>query len=134
MASYDDFFIVDFEGEPSRAVSRAAAQEQLPLRDVAGMLRSFDYAAASALQRTRGVPSRSVGPWAVEQGLASRAKQAFLNELSARDWRLSFDPAERKTSSAVLDFFMVEKALYEICYEAANRPDWIQIPLAGVWR
>ncbi|WP_193721630.1 hypothetical protein, partial [Georgenia subflava] len=107
--------LLDFEGEPLRPLAERTLPD-LPQRDVAGMLRSFDYAAAS-------VPGAADAP-----GWAARARAAFLDgyaHLSRQDPR---------AEPALLRALELDKALYEVVYEARNRPDWLPIPLAGVDR
>ena len=104
------FAVIDFEGEPSRALAERRAPSS-PLRDVAGMLRSFDYAARTA-ERESGL---AADPW------LTRARDAFLGAYGDVD-------------AALLSAFEMEKACYEIRYEAAMRPDWLWLPLAAVER
>ncbi|HET8600847.1 MAG TPA: 1,4-alpha-glucan branching protein GlgB [Segeticoccus sp.] len=109
--------MVDFEGEPLRPLAERTRPD-LALRDVAGMLRSFDYAAGSA-ERGDGT---SRAPW------ARAARHAFLlgyAEIADRD------PRE---DEALLEALELDKALYEVVYEARNRPEWLPLPLAGVER
>jgi maltose alpha-D-glucosyltransferase/alpha-amylase len=135
-----DFLIIDFEGEPARALSERRIKRS-PLRDVAGMLRSFDYAGHSELARQ------------VEGGLVSRADAAALAGW-ARWWqhwvsatflaawldRLGWGsgdagglvPAGAEDLGALLSVYLLEKAIYELRYELNNRPDWVAIPLAGL--
>ncbi|HXF78174.1 MAG TPA: putative maltokinase, partial [Usitatibacter sp.] len=126
----DDFTIVDFEGEPERPVAERRAKSCV-LRDVAGMLRSFSYAAhAAAGRRAAGEPAtggaRALAEW--ERG----ASHHFLQGYAKAAEGLASLPASGKDLHALLELFLVEKALYELRYEAANRPDWIEIPLAGL--
>ncbi len=125
-----EVYIIDFEGEPltSLAARRAKAS---PLRDVAGLLRSIGYIAATLLER------KGVGAMPVDETRRSelitqfrrRATTAFLRAY----WQTS--PLRNTLATrALLDLFLVEKAGYEICYEAANRPTWIGVPLAGLAR
>jgi maltose alpha-D-glucosyltransferase/alpha-amylase len=131
LVSSGDAYIIDFEGEPARSLEERRAKSS-PLRDVAGLLRSFDYAVAAASSRAAGpvqnVPSKA----AVLDRFAVSASDAFLaayrtvHAQSPRQW---FAKAKE---AALLDLFLLEKAAYEICYEAANRPTWIGIPLHGL--
>ncbi|MGE0357409.1 MAG: maltose alpha-D-glucosyltransferase [Burkholderiales bacterium] len=118
----NDFLIVDFEGEPSRPLAERRAKSS-PLRDVAGMLRSFDYARWSALERA----SRNDAERARLGGLAKRwleeTRLAYLEAYQARS-----GPAE----PGLLALFEAEKALYELRYEIGNRPAWVRIPLQGI--
>ena len=132
-----DFVIIDFEGEPARPLSERRLKRS-PLRDVAGMLRSFHYAAWAAL--FQGVSAGAVPE--VQRGLAEEAARAwyrwvsavFLREylLVAADGRAMFLPAVRSELELLLDVFLLEKAVYEVAYELNNRPDWLAIPLAGI--
>jgi len=115
--------ILDFEGEPARPLLERR-RKRSPLRDVAGMLRSFAYvASASELQRGRPAPER----W--EQ----RAREAFLDGyFSTVDPTLL--PAGEAATGKLLQIFELEKAVYELRYELNNRPDWVSIPVAGIAR
>ena len=104
-----------------------------PLRDVAGMLRSYDYAAWAAVRRMaehdpEAVP-RILGP-ALEW--KQRTCNAFLEGYRTAIAGCPSHPADPATAKRLLDFFVLEKACYEIAYEAANRPDWLDIPVKGV--
>jgi predicted trehalose synthase len=110
--------LLDFEGEPLRPLAERALPDQ-PLRDVAGMLRSFDYAAGS---REQSHPGASAREWAAD------AQRAFLDGYAAQSGR---DP---RADSALLTAFQLDKALYEVVYEARNRPTWLTIPTAAVAR
>ncbi len=131
-----DFYVLDFEGEPLRSLAARRAKHS-PLRDVAGMLRSFDYAGNAVLLH-RG--SRTLGGDGTPDARAAIA--AWRERTTARfvaAYRHACEgcpsvPQDDTDFSAALDAFVLEKALYEICYEAANRPDWLAIPLAGVSR
>jgi hypothetical protein len=118
----DDAVIVDFEGEPLRPLAERRAKHAA-LRDVAGMLRSLAYAAAQAERTHRGEQFRA---W------KSEAERACLDGYYDAAVGGIFLPKERLAADAVVRFFMLEKALYEVAYELANRPDWVAIPLRGV--
>ncbi len=124
-----DAVIVDFEGEPLRPLEERRAKHAA-LRDVAGMLRSLAYAAAAA---GRAVPE---GGRASAQGHLSaweaEASRAYLEAYMEAARGGAFLPADRAAAERVLRFFMLEKALYEVAYELANRLDWVGIPLGGV--
>ena len=127
----DDVCIIDFEGEPARPLAERRTKSS-PLRDVAGLLRSIDYAAAAADQHQTGMPSQVSQRRADLLDLFRReAKAAFLfaygtvHAEAPRRW------AEAAAEPALLDLFLIEKAAYEIRYEAANRPAWLPIPLRG---
>ncbi|HYC35869.1 MAG TPA: maltose alpha-D-glucosyltransferase [Usitatibacter sp.] len=131
LVAQDDFIIVDFEGEPERPLEERRAKAS-PLRDVAGMLRSFSYAAhAALLRREAGAVATEAGARALaswEQG----ARHYFLDGYARAAEGVASVPAQAGAFSALLDLFLIEKALYELRYEIANRPDWIEIPLRGL--
>ncbi|MCA5895195.1 phosphotransferase [Isoptericola sp. NEAU-Y5] len=107
--------VLDFEGEPQRPAAERTAPD-LPARDVAGMLRSFGYAAA-------------VGGASAPVGWYSEAGQAFLDAYRERADAPEADPP---TAEVVLRALVLDKALYEVVYETRQRPDWVHIPLTGV--
>jgi maltose alpha-D-glucosyltransferase/alpha-amylase len=127
-----DVMIVDFEGEPSRPAEARRAKSS-PLRDVAGMLRSFAYAAETG---AREVASRFAEKEALAATATARwrtlAETAFLHayEESARGSPAWVENAD--TRQRLLRLHLLSKALYEIDYEANNRPDWIETPVRGV--
>ncbi len=127
-----DAYIIDFEGEPARSLEQRRALSS-PMRDVAGLLRSFAYAAAAAAP---GRVAASETAYERRQALlASFQETASAQFLAAYDAVLaSADPAwvAPGAEPALLDLFLLEKAAYEIRYEAANRPAWLPIPLAGL--
>ena len=131
LVSQDDFIIVDFEGEPGRTMAERRAKSSV-LRDVAGMLRSFSYAAhAARLRREPGSgPSKAalaaVEEW--ERGAARHFREGYLRSAEG----LASVPSDAAAFQSLLDLFLVEKALYELRYEIAHRPDWITIPLRGL--
>ncbi|MFP5362042.1 MAG: maltokinase N-terminal cap-like domain-containing protein [Thermoleophilia bacterium] len=115
--------ILDFEGEPARTLLERR-RKRSPLRDVAGMLRSFAYA-ASASELLRGVPA--------PENWEEHARQGFLDAyLETVDPALL--PAGRPATDKLLAIFELEKAVYELRYELNNRPDWVPIPVAGIAR
>ncbi len=128
----DDFVILDFEGEPARSLAQRVAK-QSPLKDVVGMLRSFDYAAFAALFAFAGdrpgVFDR-LAPWA--RSWRTWASAAFLREYLAAAAGAPFLPADRGHVARLLDALTLDKALYELLYELNNRPDWVRIPLQGI--
>ena len=128
----DDFMIVDFEGEPARepAVRR---RKSSPLRDVAGMLRSINYAAVAAVRGVatdRGEDTSALEPLAHEWERRSAA--AFLAGYRATIDGVSSYPSDPEQARRVLELFVLEKAFYEMSYELANRPSWLRIPLEGI--
>lgn len=110
--------LLDFEGEPLRPLAERNQSDQ-PLRDIAGMLRSFDYAGGSVEQQTRGVSARA---W------VTSAQDGFLSGYSRE---AGTDP---RADTALLRAYLIDKALYEVVYESRNRPDWTAIPLAAIDR
>ena len=120
----DDWVILDFEGEPAR-VAPERRRKRSPLRDVAGMLRSFAYA-ASAAEPLRG--TRRAGR-AGRRRRASSSSRAISRRSSRRSCRPGQVAIER-----LLAVFELEKAVYELRYELDNRPDWVGIPVAGIQR
>ncbi|MFO0788218.1 MAG: maltose alpha-D-glucosyltransferase [Pirellulales bacterium] len=129
-----DFVIIDFEGEPERPVSERRIKSS-PLRDVAGMLRSFHYAAHAALRGHSQAliiqhPAVPVERWA--NYWASWVSAAFLRTYLHAAQPGGFLPRERGQLETLLRAYLLEKALYELRYELNNRPDWVNIPLEGI--
>jgi maltose alpha-D-glucosyltransferase/alpha-amylase len=135
--AHGDFILLDFEGEPARPLSQRR-QKQSPLKDVAGMLRSFSYAAFAALREYQGSSDRADG--ATEHGRLEKWAKAWENSASAeflRGYRetIGNNPSllpGAKEVQALLEAFLLEKALYELLYELNNRPAWILIPITGI--
>jgi maltose alpha-D-glucosyltransferase / alpha-amylase len=128
----DDFVIVDFEGEPVRSLAERRAKHS-PLRDVAGMLRSFSYAAAVALDRaTIERPDDRARLLAPLTDWRTQAMAAFHRSYVATIRGTSSWPDDDRTATQLVRLFGLEKVLYELRYELANRPDWVRIPLAGL--
>jgi len=125
-----DFVIIDFEGEPAKPLAERRCKRS-PLRDVAGMLRSFHYAAHSALATCAERRAELEPP---AERWHERAREAFLDAWLATTAGAVFVPAERADFARLLDAFLLEKALYEVSYELNNRPAWLGIPLRGVLR
>jgi maltose alpha-D-glucosyltransferase/alpha-amylase len=127
-----DFYILDFEGEPTRPLAERR-RKHLPVRDVAGMLRSFDYAAWSAVMARESLATEQrdgLLRWAMDW--RNLTEQAFLAGYADAIGDCPSYPADAAQARSLIDFFALEKACYEICYEAANRPDWLRIPVNGV--
>jgi maltose alpha-D-glucosyltransferase/alpha-amylase len=130
----DDVFIIDFEGEPRRSIEERRRKAPAA-RDVAGLIRSMDYAATAALERAlkiapdeHGKIARALDDWRERSAAAVLADyRSFLVDL--RLW-----PRDPREAERLLDFFLLEKAFYEIEYELAHRPDWLRVPLAGTLR
>lgn len=127
-----DAMIIDFEGEPLRPLSERRAKHCV-LRDVAGALRSLSYAAATVARALPpAVPDERMELATALQKWQSKAVANFVESYLDAAAGLPSLPGSRRETATVLNFFMLEKALYEIAYELANRPDWVEIPLAGV--
>ncbi|HZB27465.1 MAG TPA: maltose alpha-D-glucosyltransferase, partial [Gemmatimonadales bacterium] len=126
-----DFIIVDFEGEPSRSLSERRFKRS-PLRDVAGMIRSFEYAAAFAIRHGPGRPEDIplLRPWARVWHRWASAR--FLRGYLTVAGDPPFLPRSRDDASALLDFYLLDKAVYELRYELNNRPEWVGIALTGI--
>jgi maltose alpha-D-glucosyltransferase / alpha-amylase len=132
LVAQNDFYILDFEGEPARPLAERRAKSS-PLKDVAGMLRSFDYAAwAAVVGLTEAHPGSADVVRSLAEAWRQATAQAFLDAYRETIAGCPSYPEDELEAGRLLDFFLLDKALYEICYEAANRPDWIQIPLNGV--
>lgn len=128
LVSGDDVFVIDFEGEPLRPLAERRAKHSV-LRDVAGVLRSFGYAAAAAARRLE--PEARIAAAPVLDASAHEMSRAFLDAYRRTMRGCPSFPVEVQ-ARRLLELFLLEKAFYEIRYELANRPDWVEIPLAGV--
>jgi maltose alpha-D-glucosyltransferase / alpha-amylase len=136
-AERGDFIFLDFEGEPARSLAERR-RKQSPLRDVAGMIRSFSYAAHFALNRlyageqesAAATGSKALGAWAREweSEASGRFLHAYRETIAAEPALLP--PWEQ--SQVLLDAYLLEKALYEMLYELNNRPTWLRIPVSGI--
>jgi trehalose synthase-fused probable maltokinase len=130
-----DFVIIDFEGEPDRSIDERRIKCS-PLRDVAGMLRSFHYAAYSAAFDRMSdhdgsvEDDRKLDMWA--QVWQAYVSAAFLKSYLSVAAQAYFLPAEPGQLEALLDAYLLEKAIYEMAYELNNRPSWTRIPLQGI--
>lgn len=123
----DDYVIIDFEGEPARSLAERRAKS-MPLRDVAGMLRSFDYAAVTALRAT---------PSATESSKTIKQWKRAVSDAFVTAWREGVDgsdaaPATDDEARVLLDLYLVDKGVYEVAYELDNRPGWLSIPVEGL--
>lgn len=132
LLAQNDVVIIDFEGEPARTLAERR-EKSSPLRDVAGMLRSFDYAAMTVISRQRA----SLGD-AVDRRLeqAETWRQSVIRDF-LEAYRLHSEgaanlPSDKESRETLLDFFLLHKAIYEAGYELSNRPTWIGIPLKGI--
>jgi maltose alpha-D-glucosyltransferase/alpha-amylase len=130
----DDIFIIDFEGEPRRPLDERRRKAPAA-RDVAGLVRSIDYSATAALERALKVaPDESGKLAAALDEWRDRATEAFLEAYRETMTDPRLWPADSGAARAMLNFFLLEKALYEIDYELAYRPEWLRVPLAGTLR
>ncbi|HEX5094857.1 MAG TPA: alpha-amylase, partial [Acidimicrobiia bacterium] len=131
------FVIIDFEGEPARTIGERRLKRS-PFRDVAGMLRSFDYAARSSIaevvargtvrseERAQELLAASAQEW------VAWVSAAFLSGYFEAVSGQPFVPADRDACRVQLDAHLLEKVLYEIGYELDHRPDWVGIPIGGL--
>jgi maltose alpha-D-glucosyltransferase/alpha-amylase len=128
-----DFIIIDFEGEPARSLG-VRRMKHAPLYDVAGMLRSFHYAAYAVLlgqvASVRPEDYATLVPWAQcwYGWVGSTFLRAYLEVARQGD----FLPADPAHLNILLDAYLLEKAFYELAYELNSRPDWVQVPLQGM--
>jgi maltose alpha-D-glucosyltransferase / alpha-amylase len=132
-----DFVIIDFEGEPARTLAERRIKRS-PLQDVAGMLRSFHYAAfaplltAAEADADSGKDASVLGTWA-ESWNASVADR-FLGSYFQAAKSAAYLPESREETKILLELHLLEKAVYELGYELNNRPTWVGIPLEGIAR
>lgn len=126
-----DFVFLDFEGEPARALSERKLKRSA-LRDVAGMMRSFQYAAYSALwqpsMRSEDIPflERFADLWYRQMG------SIFLQSYLKTTQEASFIPQGQDNLQVLLEAYLLDKAVYEVGYELNHRPDWVIIPIRGI--
>ena len=129
-----DFYILDFEGEPSKPIDLRRAK-QSPLKDVAGMMRSFGYAAHAGLfAYTAARPDLFEHFWRWAETWETWTTSAFLRGYFATVRHAGFLPQNEAQRDELLRLFVLEKALYELNYELNNRPEWLRIPVLGVRR
>jgi maltose alpha-D-glucosyltransferase/alpha-amylase len=122
----NDFVIIDFEGEPARPIE-ARRTKQSPLRDVAGMLRSFNYARWSALRRAAQNADELARLDVEARTWERESREAFLAGYAA-----ALAPEAGPVDPQLLQLFELEKAFYELRYELGNRVDWVPVPLQGI--
>ncbi|MDO9017612.1 MAG: putative maltokinase [Myxococcales bacterium] len=127
----DDFMIIDFEGEPARPL-RERRYARAPLRDVSGMLRSFSYVAESALSRGRQRPQdqERLRPWASHW--VAWMSAAYVAGHLGVPGVAAVVPKADADRRLMIDFYSLEKCIYEINYELNNRPSWLPIPIRGL--
>jgi maltose alpha-D-glucosyltransferase / alpha-amylase len=126
-----DFIIIDFEGEPGRTLAERRFKHSA-LRDVASMLRSLDYAALSALRTGSVRPSDSERLEPFARAWSAWMGAAFVQSYLATLGQGALVPEREEHTAALLDFYLLDKCLYELDYEFNNRPDWVSIPLLGL--
>ncbi len=130
LVAQSDLLIIDFEGEPKRSLGERRGKS-CALRDVSGMLRSFDYARMTALSQHKKrsgedeVAERRAGEW------LHHTSKAFLDAYKQNILATNISP-DPPFLDALIDFFLIWKAIYEVDYELGNRPDWVGIPVRGI--
>jgi maltose alpha-D-glucosyltransferase / alpha-amylase len=132
LVAKNDFYIIDFEGEPARSLEQRRAKAST-FKDIAGMLRSFEYAEWAALFAIAEHEADSLEkllPFAAAWRQAT--EKAFLSAYFETIGDCPSCPSDRDQAERLLKLFTLEKALYEICYEATNRPTWLRIPVTGL--
>jgi len=128
----DDWTILDFEGEPARPIAERRAKTS-PLKDVAGMLRSFGYARGVARRDAAVTADLAAGGTAVLADWEIEARAAFLDGYrSGIAGAPALVPTDPAAFAAALAAWELDKALYEVHYEHSNRPDWLDLPLAAL--
>jgi maltose alpha-D-glucosyltransferase/alpha-amylase len=131
----NDFVIIDFEGEPARSLEERR-KKRSPLQDVAGMLRSFHYAAYAPLlqqadaHKTIDEKLQALGNWGHywQKWVSAAFLKAYLDLVG----NCPIIPGRRDELALMLDAYVLDKAIYELGYELNNRPSWLRIPLGGI--
>ncbi|CAI3788576.1 Glucosamine kinase [Pseudomonas sp. MM227] len=130
-----DAYLIDFEGEPARPLEERRAKYS-PYKDVGGVLRSFDYAAAMAIRNVQSTDASEEAASArqrVAQRYLAEARHAFIGAYDLATKAVPHQWQDPDGARAALDLFSLEKAAYEIAYEAENRPSWLAVPLHGLF-
>jgi maltose alpha-D-glucosyltransferase/alpha-amylase len=127
----NDVAIIDFEGEPTRPLAERTARTS-PLRDVAGMLRSFDYALWTTVFHRIALGSDPEATLAAVEDWRADTQGAFLGAYRDGMAGATLLPEGAEAERQLLDLFLIQKVAYEIGYELAMRPDWVRIPLEGL--
>jgi maltose alpha-D-glucosyltransferase / alpha-amylase len=132
LVTRNDFVIIDFEGEPGHSLEQRTAKHS-PLRDVAGMLRSFNYVQHSALRNVVHNEAEGARLAPLARAWENEVRAAFLAAYHAavRDAKI-YGPEPLTAGNGLLGLFELEKALYELRYELGNRPGWAGIPLQAI--
>jgi trehalose synthase-fused probable maltokinase len=135
LCSDGDFTIIDFEGEPARSLAERRTKHS-PLQDVAGMLRSFHYAAHQGarhwLEQQGARPERVSDSKEWIRFWRYRVSSRFMSAYLETSRNVSFLPSSTHATAALLNICLLNKAIYELEYELNNRPDWVMIPLEGI--
>jgi maltose alpha-D-glucosyltransferase/alpha-amylase len=134
LCTNQDFVIIDFEGEPARPLAERRAKH-VPLVDVAGMIRSFHYAASTALDGLGNRPDAAMRRPDLEQRMRQwygATADTFLTSYTETAGHAPFLPKRSKDRNMLLDAYLIEKACYELSYELNNRPAWAPIPMKGL--
>lgn len=128
-----DAYLIDFEGEPARHLAERRGKHS-PYKDVSGVLRSFDYAAAMALETpaVEGAQMAEQARQRVVRRYLQEARQAFVQAYRLATASLAHEWQDPAAADAALALFSLEKAAYELAYEAQNRPTWLPVPLHGL--
>jgi maltose alpha-D-glucosyltransferase/alpha-amylase len=130
----DDIFIIDFEGEPRRPIEERRRKAPAA-RDAAGLIRSIDYSVTAALDRALTIAPDEHGKLAAALAdWRDRSTDAFLAGYREAMTNHRLWPSDPHAASDLLNFFLLEKAFYEIEYELSHRPDWLRVPLMGMLR
>jgi len=130
----NDFIILDFEGEPARSLSERKIKRSV-YRDLAGMLRSFDYAAFNVLMQEhliRPEERKAMEPWAEQWSYYMG--QHFIDVYTKHTEGKGLVPTEPRQRELLLRSYLMNKAIYELLYELNNRPEWLPIPINGIMR
>jgi maltose alpha-D-glucosyltransferase/alpha-amylase len=126
-----DFVITDFEGEPAQPLSERRSKRS-PLSDVAGMLRSFDYAALSFLKGGEVRPEDLSRSQVLSKSWSFWVSVVFLQSYLESSRSKGFLPASNEELKSLLDLYLLYKSVYELHYEMNNRPDWVSVPIRGI--
>jgi maltose alpha-D-glucosyltransferase/alpha-amylase len=132
LVAQNDVYLIDFEGEPARTLDERRLKRS-PLVDVAGMLRSISYASAAAQPVSEKAPALTADrKRALFERFRKEGQQSFLDGYRESVGHAVHPLVSAEVEGALLDLFLVEKAAYEVRYEAANRPTWLGLPLRGL--
>jgi maltose alpha-D-glucosyltransferase/alpha-amylase len=132
LVAQGDAYLIDFEGEPARTLEERR-QKSSPLRDVAGLMRSLSYASAAAQSTMESAPPQTADrKRTLFERFRAHATEAFLTAYRAAAADSPTPLVAPEAEQALLDLFLIEKAAYEIRYEAANRPTWLSLPVRGL--